>query len=597
MTPRDHSSHSAAKPPQKSGQMNPQMLVFGGNKGGIGRSVISTLTSLSLAELGYQTLLIDLHLGSSNLHTLLGVMKVPHNFERWVLDPKVGFESMCCETSHARLSLVSSAGSVLSVGDLSPERLKQLIRDALNMEVDYVVVDLGSSLHPHNLDLLNMASQSFCITTPDPLSIQNTYALYKAVLMRRMETSLNERPWLRKILKRVAITQDGERSTPMGEMLGMLRELDMDVHREANSQLNSLRLTLIINQARPDDEGQVVGTLSKICQRSLALSLTHTLTLLDEPKVRSFVRKLKSLSELDPDLSIRAQIHKWVAQWLVTQPYAALQESALDRVGSPSLLGVQVKDHTRSTPQAQSSLTYSSDSTLLGAPQLFLTPNSPPLASVSKHLERGSNDVDQAHNILEQMSYPEAKDLAEMRRLVSAQQGTLQGSHPLVEQSSFDPSSHEVSQVMTSGEYGEDTVYDSQSSSFIEPEPIGAIMMEDPPPHEVTAIEEEVKTPSGWCHLKTSDLAPFRPAIQTSVYQDGHRKVFYEESYEGIYQPNTGTEIEKRVERIHHESAQVLQEGGVEAWCKAHNYPIPAEQGSSYFPLVSHEHEGYFDPK
>ena len=60
--------------------------------------------------------------------------------------------------------------------------------------------------------------------------------------------------------------------------------------------------------------------------------------------------------------------------------------------------------------------------------------------------------------------------------------------------------------------------------------------MEDPPPHEVTSIEEEVKTSLGWFHLKTSDLAPFRAAIQTSIYVDGHREVLYEDSYEGIYQ-------------------------------------------------------------
>ena len=491
MSSHDQSSpqpkaQASARSPQSPGQMNPQLLVFGGNKGGVGRSVISTLTSLSLAKMGYQTLLIDLNLGASNIHTLLGIMQIPNNFERWVLDPKVEFESICTATSHSRLSLISSAGSILNIGDIAPDRLKQLIRDALNMEVDYVVIDLGSSLHPHHLDLLNMASQSFCITTPDPLSIQNTYALYKAVLMRRMEACLKERPWLKKLFKRVAITQDGERSTPMGEILGMLRELDLDVHREAKSQLQSLRLTLVINQALSDDESQVVGTLSKICQKSLALTLTHSLTLPEEPKIRGLVRKLKSLSTLDSELPISVQLNKWVNQWLLTQPYAALQEGALDHIGKPSLLGHRGKA-SLALPSRESGLSqlqpnpgYAAESTLLGAPQLFLatqqntnTPSPDPIES--KLAGMTLSDVE---------AYPEAKDLLEMRRLVSSQ---ARSSMPDVahqsDAQSFHQSPHDVSQVMNQGEYPEQPPFDdSQSESFIEPEPIGSIMMEDPPP-------------------------------------------------------------------------------------------------------------------
>jgi flagellar biosynthesis protein FlhG len=593
---------SSQKRNQDSGQMNPQLLVFGGNKGGVGRSVISTLISLSLAEQGHRTLLIDLNLGSANLHTLLGLMQITHNFERWILDPKKSFESICRPTSHPRLSLISSAGSIINIGDLSSNRLKQLVRDALNMEIDYIVIDIGSSLHTHHLDLLNMASHSFCITTPDPLSIQNTYTLYKAVLMRRMETSLKGRLWLKKILKRVAITQDGERSTPVGEMLGMLRELDLDLHREVKSQLNSLRLSLMINQASPDDEHQVVGTLSKICQKSLSLSLNHTLTLPDEQKIRSLVRKLKSLSELDKSISIKAEVDQWVEGWLLNQSYAALQENALDMLGSPSLLGHQ----TPTTSQVQKpgigqpsfNPELITEQTLLGAPQLFvssITPTSTQMSNGSEpqqSMPRANQDPSTIN------SYPEAKDILEMRHLVSAQPQHSSQSDLHLQEDSFFVSPESVSSHVTHQDgYADAASHDYQSEAFIEPQPIGAILMEDPPPHEVTAIEEEVKTPGGWCHLKTSDLAPFRPSIQTSIYQDGHRDVFFEESYDGIYQSNTGTEIEKRVERIHHESAQLLQEGGIEAWCKSHNYPISTERGSDYFPLVSHEHEGYFDPK
>ena len=69
----------------RTSQMNPQLISFGGAKGGVGRSVISVLTAISLAEKGKRVVLVDLDLGSANLHTLLGIMQPKHSLEQWVL--------------------------------------------------------------------------------------------------------------------------------------------------------------------------------------------------------------------------------------------------------------------------------------------------------------------------------------------------------------------------------------------------------------------------------------------------------------------------------------------------------------------------------
>ena len=84
------------------------------------------------------------------------------------------------------------------------------------------------------------------ITTPEPTSIQNTYAFLKAALIRRAEVTLRDHPWLKKILKRTALTKGSARITSLGEMLDMLRELDIEVNRQLKAQLMSLRASLII---------------------------------------------------------------------------------------------------------------------------------------------------------------------------------------------------------------------------------------------------------------------------------------------------------------------------------------------------------------
>ena len=54
----------------------PVIWAIGGGKGGIGKSFISTNLSICLARLGRTATVLDLDLGSANLHTCLG-LKAP----------------------------------------------------------------------------------------------------------------------------------------------------------------------------------------------------------------------------------------------------------------------------------------------------------------------------------------------------------------------------------------------------------------------------------------------------------------------------------------------------------------------------------------
>jgi hypothetical protein len=97
------------------------------------------------------------------------------------------------------------------------------------------------------------------------------------------------------------------------------------------------------------------------------------------------------------------------------------------------------------------------------------------------------------------------------------------------------------------------------------------VQMSDPVEHEVVCFEEEIRTDLGWFHLKTADLAPFSPSIRTSIYQDGARLVLHDKSYRERHERGArGSDITKQVERLHHDSAEHLKRGGVQAWWAAH---------------------------
>ena len=544
-----HANRSQGSSPQ----MTPQMISFGGAKGGVGRSMICAATAVALVHKGKRVLAIDLDLGSANLHTLLGVLQPKNNLERWLLGQEDRLEHICMPTKLKNLTLISSAASIFTLSDIEPDRLKRLIREARDFEVDYVLIDLGSGVSPQLLDLFNTAGRGLIVTTPEPTAIQNTFAFFKATLIRRIEVILKERPWLKKILSRAAFTQANGKIASLGEMLGMLRELDLEVNREVKAQLQGINAHLIINRSYPDDEVQVVHTLTEICSRYLHYTLHHTLTLSEDKKTQSGLRQLHPLMDLR-ELPFIKEIEAWVDQWLLQQPYTSLREECLDMIGSPALLSSQ-GIHSAPSTGLNWVATTTPEPTLTGIAGITAKTNSETeeLLSVMSTISSPTQASENAVGLASEFASMTLKELEEL---------TLQGKlHK--DQLMAQPLSPSSSQ------FSDEEFMGDQDDSHVEPEPIWHIQMDDPPSHEVTSLEEEVKTPEGWLHLKTSDLAPFRPVIQVSIYRDGLREVMVEESYEGLHASREGTHIEKKVERIHFENARLLNERGLSGWWAA----------------------------
>lgn len=573
-------------------QMNPQVWAFGGAKGGVGRSVVCALTACELVRRGQRVILIDFDLGSANLHTLLGINQPKGNLEQWILGRVQRLDEVCSPTLLDGLTLISGASSIYNPSHPTEQQLKRVIYESLQLEADYILIDLGAGIHPHTLDFFNVAGQSFVITTPEPTSIQNSYAFYRAALLRRLEVTLTKHPWLEKILKRTSLSKGEARITSLGQLLDMVRELNYELSREVMAHLQSLRAPLIINRAYPNDEGQVLKALGSICGQYLQIKLQHGLTIPEDKQVRGAVRSLKPLHELSAESPMNVAISAWLDQAIGKGKYTPINEDFLPLVGQPSFLSSPVESASRRPPEPKPKPMSQQEALLMGAISAL-------------------NEVDQRDAVIAAQTAGLARDWKSVAweqapqdaRLV---QGALYGDEPqratTQEQRSGEEQRRSRTGESRAGEVREGSAYEHhpgaprplehlpapQLSTLEElsepqralrafnltPTPLSAPTMPVPSAHEVVCFEEEVRGEGGWFHLKTADLAPFCPLIRTSIYLEGERVVLYDRSYQESYDRGAkGTDIAKRVERLHHESADLLKRGGVEAWQSAHqNY-------------------------
>jgi len=172
----------------------PLILAFGGGKGGIGKSFVSTATAGCLAELGKQVVLIDGDFGGANLHTLLNIA-IP---SRTIFDFFSRRAKTLAETSLPTLipglRIICGAAGSFGLGNLSYSDKQKFLRHLRKLEADVVVLDLGAGMSFNEIDLFNAADMSVAVANPEPTSIQECYNFIKVALFRRLRRSFVDSP-------------------------------------------------------------------------------------------------------------------------------------------------------------------------------------------------------------------------------------------------------------------------------------------------------------------------------------------------------------------------------------------------------------------
>jgi flagellar biosynthesis protein FlhG len=164
------------------------MLAFAAGRGGTGRSLLAANVAVYLAQTGKKVVAVDADPAGGSLHLLLGTPRPPRGFGEFLRGRVEGLTELIVDTPVAGVGLVGGEGSAF--GTTRPKQTAKGILAALaQLEVDYVVVDLGPPDSTLVLDLWLAADVPILVTLPDPASIEATYRFVKSGFLRRLRTT------------------------------------------------------------------------------------------------------------------------------------------------------------------------------------------------------------------------------------------------------------------------------------------------------------------------------------------------------------------------------------------------------------------------
>ena len=152
-------------------------IVIGSGKGGVGKSLLAALLAAELARGGRRVLLFDACQNQGNLHVLLGLR--PAARLEQLLSGEVGPEDLVIEAAERLWLLPGDSGDEALYGLTSADRARLHQRLAgLYGDYDVAIVDSGPGIESVVRATIG-ASRMVVVTTPEPASLSDSYALMK----------------------------------------------------------------------------------------------------------------------------------------------------------------------------------------------------------------------------------------------------------------------------------------------------------------------------------------------------------------------------------------------------------------------------------
>lgn len=271
-----------------------QIWAIGGGKGGVGKSLIASSLAVALTRQGHHVVAADLDLGGANLHTTLGVDSPRLGISDFLSGRTEKLQSCLTPTSVHGLQILSGAQDSLRVAQLSSARKRAMLQSLLQLDTDYLILDLGAGTAEHTLDFYLFADVGIVSLLPEPTSIENGYRFIKSAYFRRLLLSAH----LNDVRQLIEAAQDSKNTLGIKSPSDLFREVNQtnpEAGMRLKEQIERFKPKLIINQARTQTDVDIGFSVKTVCKKYFGVDMDYVGYLDYDSAVWQAVRRKRPL--------------------------------------------------------------------------------------------------------------------------------------------------------------------------------------------------------------------------------------------------------------------------------------------------------------
>ncbi len=217
-----------------------------------------------LARQGKRVLLVDLDLGSSNLHTFLEQPGTGRGLDAFLEKAVDSLDQAAEPTRIPNLFFISSRHCSTEAANLYTAQKQKIIRAIGSLDYDYVFMDLGAGTNFNMLDFFLTGNQGICIVTSEPTSIENTFNFIKAVYFRVVKRTLKLSVF-NKVTRDLDLSGNG-----LDQSFRIVNEIakqDSGIGDLLKEKLSEFDFKFVVNQVRKKDDPSLGYKIEKVCNR------------------------------------------------------------------------------------------------------------------------------------------------------------------------------------------------------------------------------------------------------------------------------------------------------------------------------------------
>ncbi len=161
---------------------NARVIAVTSGKGGVGKSSVSINLALQYIKLGKKVVILDADFGLANIEVMFGVIP-KFNLSDLMFRGKELKEIIT--TGPEGVQFISGGSGIAKLVNLDKEQIKRLVSKLSELEeiADVIIIDTGAGISSSVMEFLMACPEIIIVTTPEPTSITDSYALLKALSM------------------------------------------------------------------------------------------------------------------------------------------------------------------------------------------------------------------------------------------------------------------------------------------------------------------------------------------------------------------------------------------------------------------------------
>lgn len=167
-----------------------KVITITSGKGGVGKSNFTLNFALALKQSGLNPVVLDADLGLANIDVLMGI--APKYTLLDLLSSHLKIWDII-EKGVNDLEFIAGGSELENLFDLkqnnNPYLFEQLI--LLNGYADILLIDTGAGLTPESLKFILSSDEVIIVSTPEPTSITDTYAMIKMIQSKKKDLKIN----------------------------------------------------------------------------------------------------------------------------------------------------------------------------------------------------------------------------------------------------------------------------------------------------------------------------------------------------------------------------------------------------------------------